>query len=65
MDKRYLVEELKPYSPDDAEWEPQESFDDVNDAQANAQSRIQPTQHGDSGVRVFDTVAQKIVWTNC
>ena len=65
MDKRYQVEELVAVGPDDGEWEPQDSFDSSIDAELDGKNRIKPTEHGESGVRVVDTVTGKVHWTNC
>ncbi len=69
MDKRYQIEEAQPTDPDGGfEWVPLEPLacsDKKHIAIAAAQLRIKIGEHGESAVRVFDTVAQKIVWTNC
>ncbi len=64
MDKRYQVEELVQTGPDDAEWEPQASFDDRKDADVDAMKKVKATEHGPSGVRVYDSIAQIVVWDN-
>lgn len=65
MDKRYLVEEVRAYGPDDAGWEPSMDFDDVSKAEEYAKDKAEIAERGSPGVRVFDTIEQKIIWSNC
>lgn len=65
MDKRYWVEELVAAGPDDGEWQQTVTYDTKDAAVYNAKLLIKPTEHGESGVRVYDTVEGKTVWTNC
>ena len=69
MEKRYLVEGLVAVGPDDDEWQPdgeleEVGFVDLHDALVEAKHRIKLTEHGKSGVRVWDCLEDKEVWSN-
>ena len=61
--KRYLIEELCAVGPDDAEWQStQDEFDFLDAATERASAMVQATEHGPSGVRVWDAYTEAVVW---